>query len=77
MRAHGIQSRVVKKYKATTNSKHYLPVAANLLIQDFMVSKPNEMAFRILRTFHLRKDGFISLEYWIYVDVDSSGLGHG
>lgn len=42
MRAHGIQSKVTKKYKATTNSKHDLPVADNLLNQNFTSSKPNE-----------------------------------
>jgi transposase InsO family protein len=42
MREHGIRSKVVKKYKATTNSKHDLPVAENLLQQDFTASQPNE-----------------------------------
>lgn len=37
----GISSRRPKKYKATTNSKHNLPVAENLLNQDFTVDKPN------------------------------------
>jgi putative transposase len=42
MRQNGIRSKVVKKYKATTNSKHNLPVAENLIRQDFTTSKPNE-----------------------------------
>lgn len=42
MRQNGIRSKVVKKYKATTNSKHNLPVAENLLNQNFESSKPNE-----------------------------------
>ena len=42
MRANGIRSKVTKKYKATTNSKHNLPVADNILNQDFTASKPNE-----------------------------------
>ncbi|MFC5405767.1 IS3 family transposase [Cohnella soli] len=42
MQKNGIRSKVVKKYKATTNSAHDLPVAENLLNQDFSVSKPNE-----------------------------------
>lgn len=41
----GIRSKVVKKYKATTNSKHDLPVAENLIRQDFTTSKPNEKWF--------------------------------
>lgn len=36
------RSRTVKKYKATTNSKHNLPVHDNILNQDFKASKPNE-----------------------------------
>ena len=33
-----IESRIVKKYKATTNSNHRLPVSPNLLNQNFDVS---------------------------------------
>lgn len=36
------RSRTVKKYKATTNSKHHLPVQDNVLNQNFTASKPNE-----------------------------------
>ncbi len=42
MKADGIRSKVTKKYKATTNSKHNLPVAENILNQDFKADKPNE-----------------------------------
>lgn len=31
-----------KKYRATTNSKHTLPVTANSLNRDFRVDKPNQ-----------------------------------
>lgn len=41
MKAHGIQSRRKPKWKATTNSKHSLPVAPDLLNQDFDVKTPN------------------------------------
>ena len=41
MREHGIQSKRKSKWKATTNSKHNLPVAPNLLNQDFDVETPN------------------------------------
>jgi putative transposase len=41
MRQHKLQSRKQKKYKATTNSKHHYPVAANLLNQNFQVREPN------------------------------------
>jgi len=42
MRENGIRSKTVRKYKATTNSKHNLPVAENLLNQDFTADRPNE-----------------------------------
>ena len=42
MRENGWKSKVVKKYKATTNSNHNLPVAENLLNQDFTTQKSNE-----------------------------------
>lgn len=42
MKENGIQSRTVKKYKATTNSKHSLPVQENVLNREFAASKPNE-----------------------------------
>jgi putative transposase len=32
-----------RKFKATTNSKHDYPVAANLLNQDFRVKEPNKV----------------------------------
>lgn len=36
------KSRTVKKYKATTNSKHHLPVQENVLNREFTASQPNE-----------------------------------
>jgi len=42
MRLHGLRARGARKYKATTNSNHRLPVAPNLLQQNFSASKPNE-----------------------------------
>jgi len=42
MREKGLVSKVVKKYKATTNSNHNLPVAENLLNQNFCASRLNE-----------------------------------
>jgi putative transposase len=42
MRENGLVSKVVKKYKATTNSKHNLPVAENLLNREFTASRLNE-----------------------------------
>lgn len=42
MKKHGIKAKSKRKYKATTNSSHHLPVAANLLGRDFHRTKPNE-----------------------------------
>ncbi|WP_311764951.1 IS3 family transposase [Paenibacillus agricola] len=42
MKANGIRSKTVRKYKATTNSKHSLPVQENVLNREFTASKPNE-----------------------------------
>jgi putative transposase len=41
MKIHGIVGKAKKKFKATTNSKHALPVAENLLKQNFAAEKPN------------------------------------
>jgi putative transposase len=42
MRLYGWRAKAAKKFKATTNSNHKLPVAPNLLQQNFSASKPNE-----------------------------------
>ncbi|CAM3110952.1 Integrase catalytic domain-containing protein [Paenibacillus lupini] len=42
MKELGLRSRTVKKYKATTNSKHNLPVHENVLEQKFNVLAPNK-----------------------------------
>jgi transposase InsO family protein len=42
MKELGLKSRTVKKYKATTNSKHNLPVHENVLNQQFKVLAPNQ-----------------------------------
>jgi transposase InsO family protein len=41
MRRQGLRAKAAKKFKATTNSKHSLPVAPNLLQQDFTAAAPN------------------------------------
>lgn len=39
----GIKCKQKKKFKATTNSKHNLPVAANLLEEVFQASRPGRI----------------------------------
>jgi transposase InsO family protein len=41
MRGQRLRARAGRKYKATTNSNHHLPVAPNLLEQDFTATGPN------------------------------------
>jgi putative transposase len=41
MRKNGIRSKVKKKYKATTDSNHDLPVAENILNRDFKAYRRN------------------------------------
>ncbi|WP_259458015.1 IS3 family transposase [Salipaludibacillus neizhouensis] len=43
MKENGIRSKTVKKYKATTNSKHNLPIYPNLLNQQFTVERPGQV----------------------------------
>ncbi|MNC29275.1 Integrase core domain protein [compost metagenome] len=42
MKKQGFRSRTVKKYKATTNSNHTLPVQDNVLNREFQATKPGE-----------------------------------
>ena len=43
LRRQGLRAKAAKKFKATTNSNHSLPVAENLLKQDFTAQMPNQV----------------------------------
>ena len=43
MREHGIRGRHQRRYQATTDSQHGLPVADNLLARDFAPSGPHQV----------------------------------
>ncbi|MBB2926673.1 transposase InsO family protein [Paraburkholderia silvatlantica] len=43
MKLHGIKARTKRRFKATTDSKHNLPVAPNLLQRDFSPAKPDQV----------------------------------
>lgn len=43
LRRQGLRAKAAKKFKATTNSNHTLPVAENLLQQDFTSQRPNQV----------------------------------
>lgn len=62
MKKNGITGKAKKKFKATTNSKHDLPVANNLLKQNFTAQKPN--------TVWVSDITYIwTLEGWLYLAV--------
>ena len=42
MREEGLQGKVLKRFKQTTNSQHDDPIAANLLDRDFTAAAPNQ-----------------------------------
>jgi transposase InsO family protein len=43
LRRQGLRAKAAKKFKAPTNSNHSLPVAENLLQQDFTAQRPNQV----------------------------------
>jgi transposase InsO family protein len=43
IRAHDIRAKTVKKWRATTDSGHKLPVAANTLDRQFAIAQPNRV----------------------------------
>ncbi len=62
MKTNGIVAKTAKKFKATTNSKHNLPVAENLLNQDFKAEKPNTVWVSDITY-------IATLEGWLYLAV--------
>ncbi len=43
MREHGLRARHKRRFKATTDSKHRLPVAPNVLEQNFVTERPDQV----------------------------------
>lgn len=43
MRLDGLRAKARRRYKRTTDSQHGLPVAPNLVKQDFQASSPNQL----------------------------------
>ncbi|MGH8324355.1 MAG: IS3 family transposase, partial [Steroidobacteraceae bacterium] len=43
LRRQDLRAKAARKYKATTNSNHTMPVAENLLQQDFSAERPNQV----------------------------------
>ncbi len=62
MRAAGLACKTRRKFKATTDSKHNLLVADNLLDRQFTVQKPNQVYVSDITYIHTR-------EGWLYLTV--------
>ncbi|MBX9581502.1 MAG: IS3 family transposase [Gemmataceae bacterium] len=62
MRAHGVRAAAPRRFVGTTDSRHRLPVAENLLARDFGPAGPNE-AWSADITYIPTRDG------WLYLAV--------
>lgn len=62
MREAGLACKTKRKFKATTNSKHNQPVAANHLDRRFAVEKPNQVYAGDITYIHTQ-------EGWLYLAV--------
>ena len=62
MRKMGISSKIKRKFKATTNSKHNFPVCKNLLNQNFKIQEINKVWASDI-TYVYTKEG------WLYLSV--------
>jgi putative transposase len=60
MKELGLKSRTVRKYKATTNSNHNLPVHDNVLDQKFKAEAPNQVWMTDITYVHTN-------EGWVYL----------
>lgn len=76
MRRQGLRAKAAKKCKATTNSRHNLPVAPNRLPQDFTATAPNQKYVGDI-TYLWTHEGWLYLAVIIdRVLTTCGGLGH-
>ena len=59
MREMGIQARVRRRFKATTDSRHEDPIAPNLVNREFQVEKPNHTWVTDVKAIWTVRDGWI------------------
>jgi putative transposase len=64
MNKNGIQPRRKRKFKSTTDSKHSLPVAENVLKRQFAAAKPNDAWVGDI-TYIETAEGWLYLAVWI------------
>ena len=69
MRKNGIRSKIVKKYKATTDSNHNLPVAENILNRKFKATSNKKWVSDITYMWNQMKAGFILQVFLIFMMV--------
>lgn len=79
MRDKGLKSKTVKKYKATTNSEHNLPVAPNLLLrerseEERIDSKTGKLRDKYERTFKFDKINTAWVSDITYIATDEGWL---
>lgn len=71
MRKYGIVAKTKRKFKITTQSKHDKPVAANLVKQEFVAQRPNQLWTSDI-TYVWTKEGWLYLA--IILDVFSRNI---
>jgi len=71
MRQQGLESKVKRKFKATTDSHHDRPVAPNRLDRDFQVDRPNQAYVGDLTSIATH-DGWLSLA--VLIDLYSRAV---
>jgi len=74
MKKHGIKSKIKRRYKITTNSKHKLPVAENLVEMKFNPEKANSLWASDI-TYIRTLEGWLYLARWDRGGRPSGGEG--
>lgn len=71
MKKHGIHSKIRKKFKVTTHSKHKRPIAENLIQMDFKASSPNKVWTSDI-TYIWTREGWLYLS--VFMDLYSRAI---
>ena len=71
MKKNGIYSKIRKKFKVTTHSKHKRPVAENLIKMDFNASSPNKVWTSDI-TYIWTREGWLYLS--VFMDLCSRAI---